>query len=82
MVYMPLDEKRKTLSAKEKRIIDNVKNARKSRGLSQEELSEKLKKNSNYMGMIESYRRGISFKTLFKIAETLNMRVKQLFENI
>lgn len=79
---MPTDEKRKTLSAKERRIIDNIKGARKSTGLSQEALSAKLNKNSNYMGMVESYRRGISFKTLFKIADALSVRVKQLFENI
>lgn len=80
--FMPTDEQRKKLSAKEKQLIDNIKNTRKSKNLSQEELSAKLNRNSNYMGMVESYRRGISFKTLFKIADVLHIKVEQLFENI
>lgn len=79
---MPMDEKRKLLSAKEKRMIDNIRVARKSASLSQEELSAKLNKNSNYMGMVESYRRGIGFRTLFRIADALNVKARQFFENI
>lgn len=79
---MPMDENRKLLSAREKRMIENIKNVRKAHGISQEQLSAKLNKNSNYMGMVESYRRGISFKTLFKIADALDVKVKQFFENI
>jgi transcriptional regulator with XRE-family HTH domain len=78
---MPLAN-RKKLSQREKLLIDNLKFARKDKDLSQEELSAKLGKNSNYMGMLESYRRGISFKTLFKAAEILNIKVKELFHNI
>ena len=79
---MPLDEQRKRLTAKEKQLIDNIKNLRKSKNISQEELSARLNKNSNYMGMVESYRRGISFKTLFNIATLLNVKTRQLFDNI
>lgn len=79
---MPLDEKRKSQTVKEKKLIDNIKHARLEVNVTQEELSARIGKNSNYMGMVESYRRGISFKTLFKIADTLGVKVKRFFENI
>lgn len=79
---MPTDEKRKPASPRERLLIENIKNARKTKNLTQEGLSAQLKRNNNYMGMVESHRRGISFKTLFKIADALNVKVKQLFENI
>ena len=82
MVFMPLDEKRTPLTTKEKQLIDNVKNARLDAGITQEELSYQIKKNSNYIGMVESYRRRMSFRTLFKIANALSVKVKQFFENI
>lgn len=79
---MPLDKQRKPLSIKEKQLIDNIKNARLDANFTQEELSYKLNKNSNYFGMVESYRRGMSLKTLFKIAIILNVKSKQFFENL
>lgn len=79
---MPLDEKRKSLSAKEKRLIENIKYTRQAVRVTQEELSFRIGKNSNYMGMVETYRRGISFKTLFKIADALNVKVREFFESI
>ena len=82
MVFMPLDEKRTPLTTKEKQLIDNIKNTRLDAGITQEELSYKIRKNSNYMGMVESYRRRISFKTLFKISDTLKVKVAKFFENI
>lgn len=79
---MSPDESRKVLSVKEKKLIDNIKHARNDAGLTQEELSYKLNKNSNYMGMLESYRRSTSLKTLFKISTVLNIKLIKLFENL
>ncbi|MBT4124527.1 MAG: helix-turn-helix transcriptional regulator [Candidatus Pacebacteria bacterium] len=79
---MPLDKQRKSLSTKEKQLITNIKHARLDSDLTQEELSYQISKNSNYIGMMESYRRGISLKTLFKIATVLDIKTQQLFENI
>lgn len=79
---MPLDEKRKTLSRKEKQLIDNIRHARQDSNMTQEKLSALIGKNSNYMGMVESYRRGISFKILFKIATALKVKTSLLFEHI
>lgn len=83
--FMPLDkqsEKRNKPTAKEKQLIDNIKHARQDANITQEDLSYRIGKNSNYMGMVESYRRGISFRTLFKIADALSLKVKAFFENI
>lgn len=79
---MPLDEKRKTPTVKEKKIIENIKHTRQKLHVTQEELSEKIGKNSNYMGMVESYRRGISFRTLFRIADALKVKTAQLFDSL
>lgn len=82
---MPLDkqtENRKNLTVKEKQLIDNIKHTRLDESVTQEELSYRIGKNSNYMGMVESYRRGISFRTLFKIADALNVKVRHFFDNI
>lgn len=79
---MPLDNQRKPLSIKEKKLVDNIRYARQDANLTQEELSYRLGKNSNYMGMVESYRRGISFKTLFKITTILNVKATDLFHNL
>jgi len=79
---MPLDEKRKSLTAKEKKLIENIKRTRQKLSVTQEDLSYRIGKNSNYMGMVESFRRGISFKTLFRVADALKVKVEKLFENL
>ncbi len=79
---MPLDEKRKSLTVKEKKMIENIKRTRQKLNVTQEDLSYKIGKNSNYMGMVESFRRGISFKTLFRVADALKVKVEKLFENL
>ena len=79
---MPLDEKRKSLTAKEKKLIENIKRTRQKLSVTQEDLSYRIGKNSNYMGMVESFRRGISFKTLFRVADALKVKIEKLFENL
>jgi transcriptional regulator with XRE-family HTH domain len=79
---MPLDEKRKSLTAKEKKLIENIKRTRQKLSVTQEDLSYRIGKNSNYMGMVESFRRGISFKTLFRVADALKVKVEKFFENL
>lgn len=80
--FMPLDEKRKSLTTKEKKLIENIKRTRQKMSVTQEDLSYRIGKNSNYMGMVESFRRGISFKTLFRVADALKVKVEKFFENL
>jgi len=80
--FMPLDEKRKTLSTKEKKLIRNILSLRKEANVTQEELSFRIGKNSNYMGMVESYRRGLSLETIFKIADALDVNTSEFFKDL
>jgi len=48
-------------------------------GMTQEDLSEKLNVAAHYVSDIERGKRNITLKTLYKIAETLNVEPYKLF---
>ncbi len=63
-----------------KNIGKNVKKYRNLRGISQEKLSEMLDVNNKFIGHVERFERYISLKRLIKIAEILEIELKELFE--
>ena len=63
-----------------KKLGKNIKNIRKSLGLSQEQLAERIKKTRNYVGMIERAEINIPVSVLFDIAKALNVNIKVFFE--
>ena len=65
--------------AKLKKLGLSIKYARKSKGLSQEELAELINKSRNYVGMIERAEINIPVLTLFEIATSLKIDIKDLF---
>jgi transcriptional regulator with XRE-family HTH domain len=60
-------------------LANNIKNRRKSLGLTQESLAEKVNTASTYIAMIESERRTPSFKMIERIAEILKIEAPELF---
>jgi transcriptional regulator with XRE-family HTH domain len=60
-------------------LAHNIKERRKSLGLTQEALAEKVETASTYIAMIESERRTPSFKMIERIAEILNVDAPELF---
>jgi transcriptional regulator with XRE-family HTH domain len=60
-------------------LAQNIKNRRKSLGLTQEVLAEKVNTASTYIAMIESERRTPSFKMIERIAEVLKIEAPELF---
>lgn len=68
------------LDEKLERLQQNVRSLRKQRGYTQEELSKECGYSSSYMGKIERGEKHPSITTLFRIAETLNVSVVELFE--
>lgn len=56
-----------------------VKELRKQRRLSQEELSLRSRLHRNYISDIERGRRNISFDALFRLASGLEMQIRDLF---
>jgi transcriptional regulator with XRE-family HTH domain len=60
-------------------LANNIKAHRKSLGLTQEALAEKVDTASTYIAMIESERRTPSFKMIERIAEVLKVDAPELF---
>ncbi len=58
---------------------DNVRELRKEKGLSQEELSFKADLHRTYIGMIERAEKNITLTNIEKIAKALDVEIKKLF---
>lgn len=57
----------------------NLKNIRKSKGLTQEALAEKCGINFKYYSAIERGKVNVSFNTITKIAKGLGINIKEMF---
>jgi len=60
-------------------IGTRIKQLRKSRGLSQEELSEKVEMSSKYLSSIERGKENPTLDTFMKLAQALHVEVFELF---
>ena len=58
---------------------DKVRELRKEKGLSQEELSYKTDLHRTYIGMIERAEKNITLTNIEKIAKALDVDIKNLF---
>lgn len=58
---------------------DRVRELRKDKGLSQEELSYKADLHRTYIGMIERAEKNITLTNIEKIAKALDVDIKKLF---
>jgi transcriptional regulator with XRE-family HTH domain len=58
---------------------DKVRELRKEKGLSQEEVSFKADLHRTYIGMIERAEKNITLANIEKIANALNVNIKELF---
>lgn len=61
-----------------KKLGSEIKHIRNNRHLTQEDLAEEAKMNPTHLGHIEQGIREPRLKTLVKIADALNVRVKDL----
>lgn len=59
-----------------------VREIRKEKGLSQEELSFKANLHRTYIGMIERAEKNITLINIEKIANALNVEIKVLFDGV
>ena len=60
-------------------FCDRVRQLRKGKGLSQEELSFKAELHRTYIGMIERAEKNITLTNIEKIAKALDVDIKNLF---
>ncbi|MEK6697671.1 MAG: helix-turn-helix transcriptional regulator [Nitrospirota bacterium] len=56
-----------------------IKHVRKTRGLSQEKLSEKVAMSSKYLSSIERGKENPTLDTFIKLAQALNVEISELF---
>lgn len=59
---------------------DNVQQLRKAKGISQEKLAELAGLHRTYIGMIERAEKNITLCNIEKIAEALNVQIKDLIQ--
>ncbi|HUW22395.1 MAG TPA: helix-turn-helix transcriptional regulator [Candidatus Bathyarchaeia archaeon] len=71
--------RRRKLKREDKKLAKRIREVRKERGLSQEELSLRLGHNVSYIAYVETNRSGVSLPTLYKIAKILKVKVRDLF---
>lgn len=58
---------------------NKVRELRKSKGLSQEDLADKAELHRTYIGMIERAEKNITLINIHRIATALNVEIKDLF---
>lgn len=58
----------------------NIQKARKTKGLSQNELADLLDISREHLAKIETAKKRISLKLLFKLSDALNIKEEQLFD--
>jgi len=59
-----------------------IKTLRQERGLSQEKLAEIAYLHRTYINLVESGKRNISLKNIYRLSKALGVSVKELFENL
>jgi transcriptional regulator with XRE-family HTH domain len=62
-------------------VGQRIRNIRKSQGLTQEDLGEKVQQPQSYIGSIERGEKNISLDTLERIATALKVRVEELIKS-
>lgn len=63
----------------EEQVGKNIQKVRKSKGLTQQQLADKIAMNRAHLGHLEQGRKSPSLETLEKIAKALKVEVKELF---
>jgi transcriptional regulator with XRE-family HTH domain len=60
-------------------LAQRIKQLRKERGLTQEELSDILGMNTLYITQVEAKQQGLSLPMVYRIAKVLNVPLRELF---
>lgn len=64
----------------EKIVVDNIKRIRKEKNISQEKLAELCETSTSYIGLMETYKNIPKLSTIERIAEALNVKAIELFQ--
>jgi len=66
------------ITQKDIRLANKIRRLRKEKGLTQEQLAEKVHVSTTHVGLVEVGRRRFGLKTLQKVASVLGVKVKDL----
>ncbi len=72
--------KTRELKKEDYALAEKIQRFRRERGMTQEELSEKIGRNSSYIAYVETHRRGLSLPVVYKLARVLKVKLKELFD--
>ncbi len=66
------------MTKREIELGKRIRRYRHQKGLTQEQLAERVRVSVTHIGLVETGKRGISMKTLSKVAHALGYKVKDL----
>lgn len=66
------------ITNKDVRLAKRIRRLRKQKGLTQEQLAEKVRVSTTHVGLVETGKRKFGLKTLKKVASALGVKVKDL----
>jgi len=72
---------RRKLTREDVLLAQRIKQLRKERGLTQEELSDILGMNTLYITQVEAKQQGLSLPMVYRIAKVLNVTLSELFSS-
>jgi transcriptional regulator with XRE-family HTH domain len=70
---------RRKLTKEDALLARRIKQLRKARGLTQEELSDLLGKNTSYITQVEAEQQGLSLQMVYRIAKVFHLDLKDFF---
>src|SRR5258708_31753412 len=70
---------RRKLAKEDVLLAERIKQMRKERGLTQEELSDILGMNTLYITQVEAKQQGVSLPMVYRIAKVFNLPLRELF---
>lgn len=80
MGFFDNDRKIRELKKEDYLLAEKIQRFRRERGMTQEELSEKIDRNASYIAYVETHRRGLSLPVVYKLAKVLRVKLKDLFD--
>lgn len=69
----------KKMTEQDYRLGRKIQKIRKEKGLTQEQLAERVKVSTTFIGYVETGYRRPNLKMIYKIARALNIKVKDIF---
>lgn len=70
---------RRALTKEDRLLAQRIKQLRRERGLTQEELSDLLGVNTSYITQVEAKQQGLSLPMIYRLAKVFHLSLKEFF---